>query len=83
MGLGNAPLLAAKAHLNWAYSPGPRCWRRSANRRLGNRKRKDGPTEWILPPQLECGQARVNNFHLPERYLWPDDEDRDDAVEDG
>lgn len=47
------------------------------------RKRKDGLTEWIPPPQLDCGQARVNNFHHPERYLCPDDEDRDDAVEEG
>ena len=39
------------------------------------RKRKDGRTEWIPPPQLDTGQARVNNYHHPERYLMPDDND--------
>src|SRR5207249_120640 len=33
------------------------------------RKRKDGSTEWIPPPQLDTGQARVNNYHHPEKYL--------------
>ena len=45
------------------------------------RKRKDGRTEWIPPPQLDWGhlplagdgQARVNNYHHPERYLTADD----------
>lgn len=37
------------------------------------RKRKDGRTEWIPPPQLDTGQARVNNYHHPERYLVPDE----------
>ena len=41
------------------------------------RKRKDGRTEWIPPPQLDTGQARVNNYHHPERYLIPDDEEAD------
>ncbi|WP_131815758.1 HNH endonuclease signature motif containing protein, partial [Mycolicibacterium flavescens] len=36
-------------------------------------KRKDGRTEWRPPPQLDTGQARVNNYHHPERYLIPDD----------
>ena len=27
------------------------------------RKRKDGRTEWIPPPQLDTGQTRVNNYH--------------------
>ena len=36
------------------------------------RQRKDGRTEEIPPPQLDAGQARVNNFHHPERYLIPD-----------
>ncbi len=40
------------------------------------RKRKDGRTEWIPPPNLDTGQARTNNYHHPERYLLPaDDED--------
>ena len=33
------------------------------------RKRHDGRTEWIPPPHLDTGQARVNNYHHPERYL--------------
>ena len=39
------------------------------------RKRKDGRTEWIPPPQLDTGQARVNDYHHPERYLLPEDDD--------
>jgi hypothetical protein len=40
------------------------------------RKRKDGRTEWIPPPHLDTGQARVNDFHHPEQYLAaPEDED--------
>ena len=35
------------------------------------RKRKDGRTEWIPPLHLDTGQARVNNYHHPERYLLP------------
>ena len=41
------------------------------------RKRKDGRTEWLPPPHLDTGQARVNNYHHPEKYLV-DDEDDDD-----
>jgi Domain of unknown function (DUF222) len=41
------------------------------------RKRKDGRTEWIPPPHLDSGQARVNDYHHPENYLLPD-EDGDD-----
>jgi len=39
------------------------------------RKRKDGRTEWIPPPHLDSGQARVNDYHHPERYLLPKDDD--------
>jgi hypothetical protein len=39
------------------------------------RKRKDGRTEWIPPPHLESGQPRVNDYHHPEKYLLPDDDD--------
>lgn len=47
------------------------------------RKRKDGRTEWIPPPHLDTGQARVNNYHHPERYLVPDEHDtRGDVGED-
>jgi Domain of unknown function (DUF222) len=39
------------------------------------RKRKDGTTEWIPRPELDTGQARVNDYHHPERYLLPEDDD--------
>jgi hypothetical protein len=39
------------------------------------RKRKDGRTEWIPPPHLDSGQARVNDYHHPEKYLMPEDDD--------
>ena len=39
------------------------------------RKRKDGRTEWIPPPHLDTGQARINNYHHPERYLLPKEDD--------
>ena len=32
--------------------------------KLGN-----GDTQWIPPPHLDHGQARVNDYHHPERYL--------------
>ncbi|MGX9788978.1 HNH endonuclease signature motif containing protein [Mycobacterium sp. MMS18-G62] len=38
------------------------------------RKRDDGRTEWIPPPHLDTGQARVNNFHHPEKYLLPEED---------
>jgi hypothetical protein len=39
------------------------------------RKRKDGRTEWIPPPHLDSGQSRVNDYHHPEKYLLPEDDD--------
>jgi hypothetical protein len=39
------------------------------------RKRKDGRTEWIPPPHLDTGQTRVNQYHHPEKYLLPDEDD--------
>jgi hypothetical protein len=42
------------------------------------RKRDDGRTEWIPPPHLDTGQARVNDYHHPEKYLKPEDDDEDD-----
>jgi hypothetical protein len=39
------------------------------------RKRRDGRTEWIPPPHLDTGQSRVNDFHHPENYLLPEDDD--------
>lgn len=47
------------------------------------RKRKDGRTEWIPPPNLDTGQARVNNYHHPERYLIPDDHANNGEDNDG
>ncbi|MGB3485444.1 MAG: DUF222 domain-containing protein [Mycobacterium sp.] len=37
------------------------------------RNRADGVTEWIPPPELDCGQTRINNLHHPGRILTPDD----------
>ncbi len=28
-------------------------------------------------PHLDTGQARVNNYHHPERYLIPDEDEAD------
>lgn len=39
------------------------------------RKRKDGRTEWLPPPHLDSGQARVNNYHHPQKYLLPEEDD--------
>ena len=39
------------------------------------RKRKDGRTEWIPPPHLDSGQSRVNDYHHPENYLLPGEDD--------
>jgi hypothetical protein len=39
------------------------------------RKRKDGRTEWLPPPHLDTGQTRINNYHHPERYLLPENDD--------
>ncbi|MCV7423846.1 HNH endonuclease [Mycobacterium yunnanensis] len=35
---------------------------------------KDGVVQWIPPPGLDVGQARVNYLHHPERLLAPEDE---------
>jgi hypothetical protein len=34
----------------------------------------DNDVEWIPPEHLDTGQARVNNYHRPERLHPPDDE---------
>jgi hypothetical protein len=49
------------------------------------RKRKDGRTEWIPPPHLDTGQARVNDYHHPQEYLAENDGggDGDDDGDDG
>jgi Domain of unknown function (DUF222) len=36
--------------------------------------------EWIPPAHLDTGQARVNNYHRPERLLRPADELFDDEL---
>jgi hypothetical protein len=38
------------------------------------RRRGDGRTEWIPPPHLDSGQSRVNDYHHPQNYLLPDDD---------
>ena len=35
---------------------------------------RPGEVEWKPPPQLDTGQARVNNYHRAERLLRPPDE---------
>jgi hypothetical protein len=37
------------------------------------RKRRNGRTEWIPPPQLDRGHPRTNPYHHPERLLQGDD----------
>ncbi|CAN5490454.1 HNH endonuclease signature motif containing protein [soil metagenome] len=37
------------------------------------RNRADGMTEWVPPPELDCGQTRINAYHHPDRILAPDD----------
>jgi hypothetical protein len=40
------------------------------------RVNEDNDVEWIPPPNLDTGQARVNDYHRPERLHRPlDDED--------
>ena len=34
-----------------------------------------GDVEWIPPPALDTGQARVNYYHRPELLLRPPDEE--------
>jgi len=34
---------------------------------------EDGVTEWIPPPELDCGQSRTNPYHHPSRILATDD----------
>jgi hypothetical protein len=49
---------------------GPGGWETRVNR--------DNDVEWIPPSGLDTGQARVNDYHRPERLHRPlDDEDRD------
>lgn len=44
-------------------------------------QRADGRTEWIPPPSLDTGQARVNDLHHPERMLlYAEDSDAGGAA---
>jgi Domain of unknown function (DUF222) len=36
------------------------------------RKRADGRTEWIPPPEADRGEPRTNDYHHPERLLGED-----------
>jgi hypothetical protein len=49
------------------------------------RIRHDGRTEWIPPPHLDTGQARINKYHHPHEYLADnhDDDEEDEEDEDG
>ena len=39
------------------------------------KKRDDGTTEWIPPPELDHGQPRTNTTHHPEKMLENDDDE--------
>ncbi|MBB2991103.1 hypothetical protein FHR72_002576 [Mycolicibacterium iranicum] len=39
--------------------------------------------EWIPPPQLDTGQARVNNYHRPERLLQPSESETEALRDNG
>ncbi|MDT5210344.1 MAG: hypothetical protein QOF67_2759 [Mycobacterium sp.] len=45
------------------------------------RRRNDGRIEWIPPPHLDSGQSRVNDYHHPENYLLPDNDDEDPTAD--
>jgi hypothetical protein len=30
------------------------------------------------PPHLDTGQTRINNYHHPQRYLMPKDDEEDE-----
>jgi hypothetical protein len=48
------------------------------------RVNEDNDVEWIPPPDLDTGQARVNDYHRPERLHRPlDDEDQDTPESNG
>jgi hypothetical protein len=38
-----------------------------------------GFVEWIPPPHLDSGQSRVNDYHHPENYLLPNEDDDDES----
>ncbi len=53
-------------------SVGPGGWTTRMNER--------GEVEWIPPPDLDTGQARINYYHRPEKLLQPPQEQGGDSV---
>ncbi len=53
---------------------------RMVGREAGDAINANNDVEWIPPPALDTGQARVNDYHRPER-LRPPDEDEPSADE--
>lgn len=56
------------------------------NRMVGSggwqtRINEDNDVEWIPPPHLDTGQARVNEYHRPERLRRLPDDETDEAVD--
>lgn len=43
----------------------------------------DHDVEWIPPAALDTGQARVNDYHRPERLYWPSEHDPEAPSADG
>ena len=39
------------------------------------RKRADGTTEWIPPPNTDTGRPRTNTYHHPEKHFTDQDDD--------
>ena len=35
----------------------------------------DTDVEWIPPPHLDTGQARINNYHRPEQLFRPPEDE--------
>jgi Domain of unknown function (DUF222) len=58
-------------HLSFACGPNHKL----AEQGWTTRKNARGDTEWIPPPHLDYGQARINTFHHPEKLLREEDED--------
>ena len=47
------------------------------------KKRDDGTTEWIPPPELDHGQPRTNTYHHPEHMLEDEEDEEDEGHESG
>jgi Domain of unknown function (DUF222) len=55
-----------------------KCHHRLVDRGWTTRKRPDGTTEWIPPPHLDFERPTTNDYHHPQRYLRPDDDEEDE-----